>query len=61
MNGHFPANVDALVQAGLARSTPVDPSGFPYIYDADGVAQLNPESDITIQAGPVTPPTIYNK
>ena len=59
--GHFPPNVDALVQAGMARSTPVDPSGFPYIYDAEGVAQLNPESDITIQAGPVTPPKIYNK
>jgi hypothetical protein len=59
--GHFPASVDALVQAGMARSTPVDPSGFPYIYAADGVAQLNPESDIRIQSGPVTPPTIRSK
>jgi tetratricopeptide (TPR) repeat protein len=59
--GHFPATGEALVQAGIVRSTPVDPSGFPYIYDADGVAHLNPESDIVILSGPVTPPDIYNK
>lgn len=59
--GHFPASVDQLVQAEMARSTPVDPSGYPYVYDAGGVAHLNPASDIVIQSGPVTPPSIYKK
>jgi len=61
MYGHYPASVDALVQAGMARSTPVDPSGLPYVYDADGRAHLNPKSEIVIESGPVTPPDIYNK
>jgi hypothetical protein len=58
--GHYPASVDVLVQAGLARTTPVDPSGLPYIYDADGRAQLNPKSEIVIESGPATPPKVYN-
>jgi hypothetical protein len=59
--GHYPTSLDVLVQAGMARSVPVDPSGLPYVYDAEGVAHLNPKSDIVIESGPVTPPSVYKK
>jgi hypothetical protein len=63
MFGHYPASVDALVQAGMVRSTPIDPSGMPYVYDADGVAHVNPNSEIHVEAEsvPVTPPSVQKK
>ncbi|MGA8037137.1 MAG: hypothetical protein WA823_09965 [Candidatus Acidiferrales bacterium] len=57
-NGHFPASMQALVDAGLVRSTPVDPTGFPYVYDSDGAAHLNPNSEILLEVGPRTPPSL---
>jgi hypothetical protein len=57
-NGHFPASMQALVDARLVRSTPVDPTGLPYVFASDGTAHLNPKSDILLEAGPPTPPSL---
>jgi tetratricopeptide (TPR) repeat protein len=42
-------SVRDLVNAGLLRGMPVDPLGFPYILDAEGMAQLNPASPLVAQ------------
>jgi hypothetical protein len=44
--GHLPANVQELVKSGLLPGTPLDPLGFAYVFDADGLAQLNPDSPL---------------
>jgi hypothetical protein len=38
-----------LLNAGLLRGAPMDPLGFVYVFDADGKAQLNPESPLLKQ------------
>jgi hypothetical protein len=57
-NGHSPASMQTLVEAGLVRSTPVDPTGLPYIFGPNGKAQLNPKSEVVIERGPPTPPSL---
>src|SRR5271166_4597065 len=39
--GHHPKAAHDLVVAGLLPRTPVDPLGFPYVFDAEGKSQLN--------------------
>jgi tetratricopeptide (TPR) repeat protein len=47
--GRRPKAVHDLVVAGLLPRTPVDPLGFPYVFDAEGKAQLNPASPLVKQ------------
>ena len=44
--GHLPANVQELVKAGLLPGLVGDPLGYVYVFNADGLAQLNPESPL---------------
>jgi tetratricopeptide (TPR) repeat protein len=43
-NSRRPASMRELVSAGLLQGAPVDPTGRPYVLDAEGKAQLDPES-----------------
>ena len=47
--GRRPKAVHDLVVAGLLPRTPVDPLGFPYVFDELGQAQLNPASPLVKQ------------
>jgi tetratricopeptide (TPR) repeat protein len=42
--GHRAMHIGNLLQAGLAKSLPRDPAGYPYVLGEDGKAQLNSES-----------------
>ena len=53
--GRAPGSMADLQGAGLLRGTPVDPQGYPYVFGADGRAQLNPSSPVTIPAAPPAP------
>jgi hypothetical protein len=44
--GRRAASLQDLINAGLLRGAPVDPLGLVYVFDADGKAQLNPESPL---------------
>jgi len=41
-----PARAGDLQQAGLMNGVPADPEGFPYVWGADGNAQVNPKSPL---------------
>jgi tetratricopeptide (TPR) repeat protein len=41
-----PTSFRDLVSAGLLKGTPLDPAGFAYVLDAEGKAQLNPQSPL---------------
>jgi hypothetical protein len=45
--GHAPADLRDLVRAGLVPQVPVDPLGFPYVFNAYGQTDLNPESPLS--------------
>jgi hypothetical protein len=47
--GLRPKTAHDLVVAGLLPRTPVDPLGFPYVFDAEGKSQLNPASPLVKQ------------
>jgi tetratricopeptide (TPR) repeat protein len=47
--GRLPKAMHDLVVAGLLPRTPIDPLGFPYVFDARGRAQLNPVSPLVKQ------------
>jgi hypothetical protein len=44
--GQLPTSMQDLVRAGLVPGRPVDPLGFEYIFDSDGMARLNPASPL---------------
>ena len=46
--GQPPPSLQALVAAGFLRALPRDPSGKPYILDADGRMKLNPRSSVDL-------------
>jgi hypothetical protein len=45
-NSRQAASIQELVSAGILKGVPVDPAGYPYVLNADGNAQLNPESPL---------------
>lgn len=47
-NGRYPSSVKELYDRGLLQGVPLDPAGFPYGFGADGQAQLDPNSPITL-------------
>jgi tetratricopeptide (TPR) repeat protein len=46
--GTYPASMKELYERGLLQGVPLDPAGFPYSFGADGKAQLEPNSPITL-------------
>ncbi len=54
--GRNPASTEELRSAGLIGGTPVDPDGFPYVFNANGESKLNPKSTVSIPREPKTPP-----
>jgi hypothetical protein len=44
--GRLPKSVNDLVSARLLPGAPVDPLGFVYVFDSDGMARLNPASPL---------------
>ena len=44
--GHRPRRVSELVDARMLRGTAVDPLGYPYTFDENGKAALNPDSPL---------------
>jgi hypothetical protein len=47
--GRRPSRMGELVQAGLLPRVPVDPAGFPYVFEPDGKAALNLDSPLLEQ------------
>jgi tetratricopeptide (TPR) repeat protein len=47
-HGGYPSSVKELYDRGLLQGVPLDPAGFPYGFGADGKAQLDPNSPITL-------------
>jgi hypothetical protein len=45
-NSREPASIQELVSAGLLKGVPADATGYPYVLDKDGKAQLDPESPL---------------
>jgi hypothetical protein len=45
-NSRWPSSIQELVRAGLLKGVPTDPTGHSYVLDADGNAQLNPDSPL---------------
>jgi hypothetical protein len=54
--GHYPVSIEALVDAGVLRTVPKDPTGVPYVIGIDGKANVGPKSDVVVEAPPPTPP-----
>ncbi len=46
--GSYPSSMKELYERGLLQGVPLDPAGFPYGFGADGKAQLDPNSPITL-------------
>jgi hypothetical protein len=55
--GRYPASVGELRSAGLIAAIPVDPDGYPYVFQADGKAALNPDSSVVIPQEIKSPPS----
>jgi len=47
--GRYPNSMEEVVRAGLLRSKPVDPKGFPYVLGPEGRVGLNPGSPIQLE------------
>jgi tetratricopeptide (TPR) repeat protein len=47
--GRRPSRIGELVQAGLLPSQPLDPTGYVYVFGADGKAELNIDSPLLEQ------------
>jgi tetratricopeptide (TPR) repeat protein len=45
-NSRRPSSIEELVSAGMLKGVPADPAGQSYVLDADGKAQLDPESPL---------------
>ncbi|HXW62929.1 MAG TPA: hypothetical protein VEJ45_10030 [Candidatus Acidoferrales bacterium] len=56
-SGRYPASVSDLRSAGLIAAIPVDPDGYPYLFEPDGKAALDPRSPVVIPKEIKTPPT----
>jgi hypothetical protein len=54
--GHYPTSIEALVEAGILRAVPNDPSGVPYVIQIDGKAAPGPASTVKLETPPQTPP-----
>jgi hypothetical protein len=55
--GRYPVSVSELRAAGLITAIPVDPDGYPYLFEPDGKAALDPRSSVVIPKEIKTPPT----
>jgi hypothetical protein len=55
--GRYPASVNELHSAGLIGGIPVDPDGYPYLFEPDGKAALDPRSSVVIPKELKSPPT----
>jgi hypothetical protein len=55
--GRYPASVNELRSAGLIGGIPVDPDGYPYRFEPDGKAALDPKSSVVIPKEIRSPPT----
>jgi tetratricopeptide (TPR) repeat protein len=53
--GHYPKTMQELLEAGLVRQIPTDPTGVPYVYGADGKAKVGPDSMVVVEAAPKGP------
>ncbi len=53
--GHYPKTMQELLDAGLVRQIPTDPSGVPYVYGPDGKAKVAPDSTVVIEKPPQGP------
>lgn len=51
----YPTSTKDLRDAGLVAGIPVDPSGVPYIIEADGKARLDPSSTVKVEVPPKLP------
>ncbi len=54
--GRYPASIAEMRDSGLLRGTPVDPDGYPYVLEPDGLFGLNARSTVAIPLEPRTPP-----
>ncbi len=45
--GRFPKSISEMVNVGLLRGVPVDPSGYPYVLGPGGKVYLHPSSTVT--------------
>ncbi len=54
--GRDPSSVNEMRAAGMLQGIPVDPAGYPYVFGADGKAQLNSQSPVAIPPEPIPPP-----
>jgi hypothetical protein len=59
--GRYPSSSEELRAAGLLAGIPVDPEGFPYVFGADGKAQLDPKTPVMIPKQPRSPPPLPTK
>ena len=50
--GHPPVSMKELLDAGMIKSLPLDPDGYPYRLDADGKARLDSQSSVSIETYP---------
>jgi tetratricopeptide (TPR) repeat protein len=46
--GRYPSSMKELYERGLLQGAPLDPAGFPYRFGADGKAQLDPNSPVSL-------------
>jgi tetratricopeptide (TPR) repeat protein len=53
--GHYPKTMQELLEAGLVRQIPTDPTGVPYVYGSDGKAKVGPDSTVVVEAPPKGP------
>jgi hypothetical protein len=53
--GRYPKTMQELLDAGLVRQIPTDPSGVPYVYGSDGKAKVGPDSTVVVEAPPKGP------
>jgi tetratricopeptide (TPR) repeat protein len=51
----YPSSTKDLRDAGLIAGIPVDPSGVPYIIEADGKSRLDPSSTVRVELPPKLP------
>jgi hypothetical protein len=50
--GHYPASTGEMRDAGFLKGIPLDPAGYPYVFDSDGKSHLNPQSKFVIPSEP---------
>ncbi len=50
--GHLPSSFSDMVSAGYLRKIPLDPTGAPYVFSADGRVRLAPNSKVDLSLLP---------